>query len=192
MQQSTAAQSEWRARRSFASRTSTLARSQPPHRPRNRLALFRLAHIRAWPISARRTPLASSVASKRSRLLSPLLREEASPRSSGRQAAGNRQSCSLGSRRGSMTQGGWRSTYFRIGTEPDKNPFAALARALEPLTGERGLSDKLEEVQKLSGEARRRFSQSDELHWSVSRRKPGQAHSPHRRSVRGGVHARSG
>ena len=47
-------------------------------------------------------------------------------------------------------QGGWRSTYFRIGTEPDKNPFAALARALEPLTGERGLSDKLEEVQKLA------------------------------------------
>ena len=47
-------------------------------------------------------------------------------------------------------QGAWRSTYFRIGTEPDKNPFAALARALEPLTGERGLSDKLEEVQKLA------------------------------------------
>ena len=33
------------------------------------------------------------------------------------------------------TQGGWRSTYFRIGTEPDKNPFAALARALAPLLG---------------------------------------------------------
>jgi len=50
-----------------------------------------------------------------------------------------------------IAQGGWRSTYFRIGTEePDKNPFAALARALEPLTGERGLSDKLEEVQKLA------------------------------------------
>ncbi len=47
-------------------------------------------------------------------------------------------------------QGGWRSTYFRIGTEPDKNPFTALARALEPLTSERGLSDKLEEVQKLA------------------------------------------
>ena len=47
-------------------------------------------------------------------------------------------------------QGGWRSTYFRIGTEPDKNPFAALARALEPLTGDRGLSDKLEEVQRLA------------------------------------------
>ena len=47
-------------------------------------------------------------------------------------------------------QGGWRSTYFRIGTELDKNPFAALARALEPLSGERGLSDRLEEVQKLA------------------------------------------
>ena len=47
-------------------------------------------------------------------------------------------------------QGGWRSTYFRIGMEPDKNPFAALARALEPLTGERCLSDRLEEVQKLA------------------------------------------
>lgn len=46
--------------------------------------------------------------------------------------------------------GGWRSTYLRIGTEPDKNPFAALARALGPLTGERGLSDQLEEVQKLA------------------------------------------
>jgi PAS domain-containing protein len=49
-----------------------------------------------------------------------------------------------------IAQGGWRSTYFRIGIEPDKNPFAALARALEPLTGERDLSDKLEEVQKLA------------------------------------------
>ena len=47
--------------------------------------------------------------------------------------------------------GGWCFTYFRIGREPDKNPFAALARALEPLTGERGLADQLEEVQKLAG-----------------------------------------
>ena len=47
-------------------------------------------------------------------------------------------------------RGGWRSSYFRIGTEPDKNPFAALARALEPLTGERGLADQLAEVQKLA------------------------------------------
>ena len=50
-------------------------------------------------------------------------------------------------------QGGWRSSYFRIGTEPDKNPFAALARALEPLIGERGgLLDQLEEVQRLAAE----------------------------------------
>ena len=38
-------------------------------------------------------------------------------------------------------------------TEPDKNPFAALARALEPLIGERGgLLDQLEEVQRLAAE----------------------------------------
>jgi hypothetical protein len=48
------------------------------------------------------------------------------------------------------TQGGWRSSYFRIGTEPDKNPFSALARALEPLTGDRGLTDKLKEVNSLA------------------------------------------
>lgn len=48
-------------------------------------------------------------------------------------------------------QGEWRSTYFRIGLETDKNPFAALARALEPLTGDRGLADQLEEVQKVAG-----------------------------------------
>jgi hypothetical protein len=46
--------------------------------------------------------------------------------------------------------GSWRSTYFRIGTEPDKNPFSALARALEPLTRDRGLTEKLKEVQKLA------------------------------------------
>lgn len=34
------------------------------------------------------------------------------------------------------TQGDWRATYFRIGTEPDKNPFAAVARALSPLLGD--------------------------------------------------------
>ena len=33
------------------------------------------------------------------------------------------------------TRGNWRSTYFRIGMEPDKNPFAALARAFAPLLG---------------------------------------------------------
>src|SRR5262249_11975203 len=30
-------------------------------------------------------------------------------------------------------QGGWRFSHFRVGTEPDKNPFLALARALVPL-----------------------------------------------------------
>ena len=48
------------------------------------------------------------------------------------------------------TQGGWRSTYFRIGTEPDKNPFAALARALAPLLGDGDVVDELEELQKLA------------------------------------------
>jgi WD40 repeat protein len=46
--------------------------------------------------------------------------------------------------------GSWRSTYFRIGTEPDKNPFSALARALEPLTRDRDLIKKLKEVRKLA------------------------------------------
>jgi hypothetical protein len=49
------------------------------------------------------------------------------------------------------TQGGWRSTYFRIGTEPDKNPFAAAAAALEPLTGQRTLAARLKEVAELAG-----------------------------------------
>ena len=48
------------------------------------------------------------------------------------------------------TQGGWRSTYFRIGTEPDKNPFAAVAGALEPLTGQRTLASRLKEVEELT------------------------------------------
>src|SRR5262252_1839179 len=30
-------------------------------------------------------------------------------------------------------KGGWRFSHFRVGTEPDKNPFVALARALVPL-----------------------------------------------------------
>jgi WD40 repeat protein len=47
-------------------------------------------------------------------------------------------------------QGRYRFTYFRVGTEPDKNPYKALARALEPLTGGRSLSDTLEEVEKLA------------------------------------------
>jgi hypothetical protein len=48
------------------------------------------------------------------------------------------------------TQGGWRSTYFRIGTEPDKNPFAALARALSPLLGNDDVVDRMKRAQKLA------------------------------------------
>ncbi len=44
-------------------------------------------------------------------------------------------------------QGGWRFTHFRVGTEP---PFLALARAVVPLLGERGTTERLEEVQKLA------------------------------------------
>jgi energy-coupling factor transporter ATP-binding protein EcfA2 len=47
-------------------------------------------------------------------------------------------------------QGGWRSTYFRIGTEPDKNPFAALARALSPLLGNDDVVDRMTRAQKLA------------------------------------------
>jgi hypothetical protein len=48
------------------------------------------------------------------------------------------------------TEGGWRSTYFRIGTEPDKNPFAALARALSPLLGNDDVVDRMTRAQKLA------------------------------------------
>jgi hypothetical protein len=48
------------------------------------------------------------------------------------------------------TQGGWRSTYFRIGTEPDKNPFAALARAVSPLLGNDDIVDQMTRAQKLA------------------------------------------
>src|SRR5215831_16208162 len=47
-------------------------------------------------------------------------------------------------------QGGWRFSHFRVGTELDKNPFVALARALVPLLGEYSPTDRLEEVQKLA------------------------------------------
>lgn len=50
-----------------------------------------------------------------------------------------------------IAQGGWRSTYFRIGTEPDKNPFAALARALAPLLGDGDVVDRMARAQKLAG-----------------------------------------
>lgn len=48
------------------------------------------------------------------------------------------------------TEGGWRATYFRIGTEPDKNPFAALARALAPLLGDGDVVDRMTRAQKLA------------------------------------------
>ena len=48
------------------------------------------------------------------------------------------------------TQGGWRSSYFRIGTEPDKNPFAALARALSPMLGDGDVVDRMTRAQKLA------------------------------------------
>jgi hypothetical protein len=47
-------------------------------------------------------------------------------------------------------QGGWRLTYFRIGTEPDKNPFAALARALSPLLENDDVVDRMTRAQKLA------------------------------------------
>jgi hypothetical protein len=47
-------------------------------------------------------------------------------------------------------QGCWRFGHFRVGTEPDKDPFLALARALVPLLGSGGFADQLEEVQKLA------------------------------------------
>jgi WD40 repeat protein len=46
--------------------------------------------------------------------------------------------------------GGWRFTHFRVGTEQDKNPFVALARALVPLYGDHGAVERLEEVEKLA------------------------------------------
>jgi formylglycine-generating enzyme required for sulfatase activity/energy-coupling factor transporter ATP-binding protein EcfA2 len=47
-------------------------------------------------------------------------------------------------------QGGWRFSHFRFGLEQSKNPFMSLARALLPLMGEYGQSEKLEETQKLA------------------------------------------
>jgi formylglycine-generating enzyme required for sulfatase activity len=47
--------------------------------------------------------------------------------------------------------GGWRFSLFRVSTEPDRNPFMALARALVPLLGEQSAIDRLEAVQKLAG-----------------------------------------
>jgi formylglycine-generating enzyme required for sulfatase activity len=47
-------------------------------------------------------------------------------------------------------QRSWRFSHFRVGTEPNKNPFLALARALVPLLGEHSPTDAIEEVQKLA------------------------------------------
>src|SRR5271156_382656 len=44
----------------------------------------------------------------------------------------------------------WKVTYFRIGAETNKDPFLALARALTPLMGERGIAANLEETQRLA------------------------------------------
>ena len=47
-------------------------------------------------------------------------------------------------------QGSWRFAYFRVGTEPDRNPFAAFARALAPLLGEGDVIDRMARGQKLA------------------------------------------
>jgi tetratricopeptide (TPR) repeat protein len=41
----------------------------------------------------------------------------------------------------------WKVTYFRIGAEPDKNAFRALARALAPLMGLSGIREELRETE---------------------------------------------
>jgi formylglycine-generating enzyme required for sulfatase activity len=46
------------------------------------------------------------------------------------------------------SHGGWRFTHFRAGA----NPFLALARAVVPLLGERGATERLEEVQRLASQ----------------------------------------
>lgn len=46
--------------------------------------------------------------------------------------------------------GAWRVAYFRIGTETDKNPFRALARALAALSGPQGWAAQLEEIERLA------------------------------------------
>jgi energy-coupling factor transporter ATP-binding protein EcfA2 len=47
-------------------------------------------------------------------------------------------------------QGDWRSSYFRVGTEPDRNPFAAIARALAPLLGPADFIGQMSLAQKLT------------------------------------------
>jgi ABC-type enterochelin transport system ATPase subunit len=52
-------------------------------------------------------------------------------------------------------RGDWRFSQFRVGTEPSKNPFLALARALIPLLGERTIAQQLEEVEELAAKLQR-------------------------------------
>jgi hypothetical protein len=47
-------------------------------------------------------------------------------------------------------QGGWRFSHFRVGTEPDKNPFRSLARALGPLLGEEDIINRLALLERLA------------------------------------------
>ena len=46
--------------------------------------------------------------------------------------------------------GGWRFTYFRIGQSEKRDPFAALAAALAPLTGAAGLHAELREIEAIA------------------------------------------
>src|SRR5215472_6713559 len=52
-------------------------------------------------------------------------------------------------------RGGWRFSHFRVGTEPDQNPFLALSRALVPLLDERNATETLKEAQALGAELER-------------------------------------
>jgi WD40 repeat protein len=47
-------------------------------------------------------------------------------------------------------RGGWRFSHFRIATEPDKNPFTAIARALVPLLSDADAVERLEQVEALA------------------------------------------
>src|SRR5215471_8707161 len=52
-------------------------------------------------------------------------------------------------------RGGWRFSHFRVGTEPDQDPFLALSRALVPLLDERSATEMLKEAQALGAELER-------------------------------------
>lgn len=49
------------------------------------------------------------------------------------------------------SEGGWRFSHFRIGTEANKNPFFALARSLVPLIADTPPAQQLRDVQELAG-----------------------------------------